>query len=346
MNDKKINDKKINDKKFELTSSKVQQGNDFVKSFYKMTPEQQNLFYFAVAVLDWKENPIDNLMHGKQITDLSANSFSAKFKIQQLFEKMDLPNTKSLTDAYKKQFGKLSQIVVKTKDQRGKEKYTPLFATTVWENNEINIVFNVYFIELIFQQKYTTADLRILGQLSKGARTNYAQRLYFYLAMYRNTQGQKQYHNDEPNSWTVEMTEEYFRDLVQMPKEKNPRKDAFRRCINGLISKINNINYEFSVNVKYARSTNKMTFLCTENMNLKKLEKDENAEMRIQKLEINKEQEEIKYFRKKYSEEFEKEYQNQLKNEVLDFGTSNKNLRNEIAEFEAYKIIKERYSLQ
>jgi hypothetical protein len=330
------------------SKTQIQQGNDLVKAFFKMNSEQTNIFYYAISKMETVFDPIRFLEHyNEKEQKVDFKDFVAKFSMTEMLNSMDLPNSETLRKTYLRVIKDMSHVVVKLENQRHK-KYMPLFSLVDIdkETNEIEVIFNPIFFENVFSSRYTNGQLKILGQLSKGARTNYAQRLYFYLTMYRNTQGQKQYHNDEPNSWTVEMTEEYFRDLVQMEKEKNPRKDAFRRCINGLISKINKINFEFSTSVSYTYGTNKMTFLCTENMNLKKLEKDENTEMRIQKLAINKEQEDIKYFRKKYSEEFEKEYQNQLKNEVLDFGTSNKNLRNEIAEFEAYKIIKERYSLQ
>ena len=32
---------------------------------------------------------------------------------------------------------------------------------------------------MIFQEKYTTTDLKVLGQLSINSKNNYAQRLYF-----------------------------------------------------------------------------------------------------------------------------------------------------------------------
>jgi hypothetical protein len=330
------------------SKTQIQQGNDLVKAFFKMNSEQTNIFYYAISKMETVFDPIRFLEHyNEKEQKVDFKDFVAKFSMTEMLNSMDLPNSETLRKTYLRVIKDMSHVVVKLENQRHK-KYMPLFSLVDIDKdtNEIEVIFNPIFFENVFSSRYTNGQLKILGQLSKGARTNYAQRLYFYLAMYRNTQGQKQYHNDEPNSWTVEMTEEYFRDLVQMPKDKNPRRNTFRAMIKNVVDKINKINFEFSTSVSYTYGTNKMTFLCTENMNLKKLEKDENTEMRIQKLAINKEQEDIKYFRKKYSEEFEKEYQNQLKNEVLDFGTSNKNLRNEIAEFEAYKIIKERYSLQ
>lgn len=320
--------------------STVRQGNDFVKCFYKMTAEQQNIFYYAVASLSWNCNPLEKYFSGKPLSELKANTFSASFKIQELFEKMDLPNTKNYKDVYYRNFGELSEIIIKSKNEKGKTTWTPLFSQTIWYGDQIDIVFNPFFFDLIFEKNYTSADLRILGQLSKNAKNNYAQRLYFYLAMYRNTQGEKKFHNTEKGEWKVKITEEYFRELVQMSAEENKRKDSFRRMIKNLVTKINSCNSEFVTSVDFGGyGSSDIIFTCNENLNLLKIEQNEKNK---DKLLINEQEKEIAYFKKKYPDEWQEIYKELSQTEVL-FEELNLT-KKQVDEFETFKILKERHS--
>lgn len=329
--------KKKSDTELELTT--VRQGNDFVKTFYKMTAEQQNIFYYAVAVLSWNYNPFEKYLSGKPLSELKANTFCASFKIQDLFEKMHLPNTKNYKDVYYRNFGKLSETIIKTKNEKGKTTWTPLFSQTIWYGDQIDIVFNPYFFNLIFEKNYTNADLKILGQLSKKAKNNYAQRLYFYLAMYRNTQGEKKFHNDNKGEWKVKITEEYFRELVQMNSEENKRKDSFRRMIKNLVTKINSCNFEFITSVDFGSyGSDEMIFTCNENLNLFKIEPNEKNK---DKLLINQEEKEIAYYKKRYSKEWQEEEKKKLQEQFLF--EMPETMKQKSIEYEIYKTLKERH---
>lgn len=324
----------------EIELSAVRQGNDFVKCFYKMSAEQQNIFYYAVAVLSWNCNPLEKYFSGKPLSELKANTFCASFKIQELFEKMDLPNTKNYKDVYYRNFGDLSETVIKTKNEKGKTIWTPLFSQTVWYGDQIDIVFNPFFFDLIFEKNYTSADLRILGQLSKNAKNNYAQRLYFYLAMYRNTQGEKRFHNTEKGEWRIKITEEYFRELVQMGKNENVRRNNFRAMIKNLVTKINSCNSEFETSVDFGGyGSSDIIFTCNENLKLWKIRQNEKNK---DKLWINAQEKEIAYFKKKYPEEWAKVHQEQTQTQLLF--EANDLMKSKINDYETYKILKERHS--
>ncbi len=330
----------MNEKKQTFSVTKIRNGNDFVKCFYSMTAEQQNLFYFAVACLDWKYNPFDKILKGVPLEEVPANTFEARFKIQELFEKMDLSDTKNIRDVYYKNFNTLSQVVIKTVN-KNKSQWVPLFAQTTWENDLIKIVFNAYFFNMIFQEKYTTTDLKVLGQLSINSKNNYAQRLYFYLAMYRNTQGLKRYHNENKGEWSVKMTVEYFRELVQM-KTENQRTDSFRRAVRTLVSKMNKSNFEFTTDVDFGGyGSNEIFFKCNENLNLHKILKTDSSLEKERKNQLNREQEEIAYYKKKYNKEFQEEFKKQMQNQYL-FEISEE-LKKQDCEFKAYKILKEKH---
>jgi hypothetical protein len=330
--------KKNSEPKTELST--VRQGNDFVKCFYKMTAEQQNIFYYAVAVLSWNCNPFEKYFSGKPLSELKANSFCASFKIQDLFEKMDLPTTKNYKDVYYRNFGELSETIIKSKNEKGKTTWTPLFSQTIWYGDQIDIVFNPFFFDLIFEKNYTSADLKILGQLSKNAKNNYAQRLYFYLAMYRNTQGEKRFHNTEKGEWKVKITEEYFRELVQMADEENKRKDSFRRMIKNLVAKINSCNSEFVTSVDFGGyGSSEMIFICNENLNLWKIGPNEKNK---DKLLINQQEREIAYYKKKYPDEWQEVYKDFSLTPVL-FEELNLT-KKQTDEYQTMIILKERYS--
>lgn len=325
----------------EIELSTVRQGNDFVKCFYRMTAEQQNIFYYAVAVLSWNCNPLEKYFSGKPLSELKANTFCASFKIQELFEKMDLPNSKNFRDVYYRNFSELSETVIKTKNKKGKSVWTPLFSQTIWYGDQIDIVFNPFFFDLIFEKNYTSADLKILGQLSKNAKNNYAQRLYFYLAMYRNTQGEKRFHNAEKGEWKVKITEEYFRELVQMTDEENKRKDSFRRMIKNLVKKINQNNSEFLIAVDFGGyGSSDIIFTCNESLSLWKIAQNEKKYK--DKIIANEQEKEIAYYKKRYAEEWEAVQAEQSK--MLFLFDQNEFLKTKTIDFETYKIIKDRHS--
>lgn len=329
--------KKKSEQKTEFTT--VRQGNDSVKAFYRMTAEQQNIFYYAIAVLSWNCNPIEKYFSGKPLSELKANTFCASFKIQELFEKMDLPNTKNYKDVYYRNFETLSHTIFKTENEKGKTTWTPLFSNTIWYRDQIDIVFNPYFFDLIFGECYTSADLRILGQLSKNAKNNYAQRLYFYLAMYRNTQGMKKFHNTEKGEWKVKITEEYFRQLVQMADEENARRNNFRAMIKRLVSKINSCNSEFVTSVDFGGyGSSDIIFTCNENLNLWKIRPNEKNK---DKLLINQQEKEIAYYKKKYSDEWQEIYKEQSKSGMLF--EEMKFSKKQTDEWNTLKILKERH---
>jgi hypothetical protein len=201
-------------------------------------------------------------------------------------------------------------------------------------------VFNPFFFDLIFEKNYTSADLKILGQLSKNAKNNYAQRLYFYLAMYRNTQGEKRFHNTEKGEWKVKITEEYFRELVQMADEENKRKDSFRRMIKNLVAKINSCNSEFVTSVDFGGyGSSEMIFICNENLNLWKIGPNEKNK---DKLLINQQEREIAYYKKKYPDEWQEVYKDFSLTPVL-FEELNLT-KKQTDEYQTMIILKERYS--
>ena len=241
---------------------------------------------------------------------------------------------------YYRNFGELSEIIIKSKNEKGKTTWTPLFSQTIWYGDQIDIVFNPFFFDLIFEKNYTSADLRILGQLSKNAKNNYAQRLYFYLAMYRNTQGEKKFHNTEKGEWKVKITEEYFRELVQMGENENVRRNNFRAMIKNLVTKINSCNSEFVTSVDFGGyGSSDIIFTCNENLNLRKIEQNEKNK---DKLLINEQEKEIAYFKKKYPDEWQEIYKELSQTEVL-FEELNLT-KKQVDEFETFKILKERHS--
>lgn len=320
----------------------VQQGNDIVQSFYRMDAEQTNLFYYALAKIEKVFNPVKFLeSYGKDNkTVVDFNDFKAQFSLSEMFESLNLPDTKIMRDLYYKKFVDMLKVVIKVESVSQKRFY-PLYSEAVIGMDsknkyasEICIIFNPLLFKNIFASRYTNGQLQVLGQLSRGSKNNYAQRLYFYLAMYRNTQGQQRYHNKEQGQWQVKISETYFRELVQMPKDEHLRKDSFRRMIKQQVQKINEKNFEFFTTVEFRKyGSEDMFFTCSENMQLKKLSKKDSTKERIEKLEINKQLEHIAYVRTVYRDEFDEIYQEELQQEVL-FGSKEKT-----AEYNAYKRI-------
>lgn len=306
--------------------TQVQQGNDIVKAFYKMDAEQTNLFYFAISKIEQVFDPIkyiENFDEGKK-ESADFTDFNAEFLLSEMFKAMDLPDTKNQRDFYVSKFLDLLKIQINIQSLNEKEFY-PLYvrAKVSYENSgssdyKILITFNPLLFKKIFASQYTNGQLKVIGQLSKNSKTNYAQRLYFYLAMFRNTQGKAQYHNENKGEWNVRMTEQYFRDLVQMPKDENTRKNNFRAMIKKLVKKINEKNFEFVITIKFGGyGSDTMTFICNENMNLWKLSKDDSAAERAEKLEMNKTDEEAAYFRQKFPDEWNEILSEELQNNVL-----------------------------
>ena len=320
----------------------VQQGNDIVQSFYRMDAEQTNLFYYALAKIEKVFNPVKFLeSYGKDNkTVVDFNDFKAQFSLSEMFESLNLPDTKIMRDLYYKKFVDMLKVVIKVESVSQKRFY-PLYSEAVIGMDsknkyasEICIIFNPLLFKNIFASRYTNGQLQVLGQLSRGAKNNYAQRLYFYLAMYRNTQGKKRYHNENEGEWRIKITETYFRELVQMPKDENLRTNNFRAMIKRLVQKINEKNFEFFTTVEFGKyGSEDMFFTCSENMQLKKLSKKDSTKERIEKLEINKQLEHIAYVRTVYRDEFDEIYQEELQQEVL-FGSKEKT-----AEYNAYKRI-------
>ena len=320
----------------------VQQGNDLVRAFYRMDAEQTNLFYYAIAKIEKVFDPVRFLesYNKDKRSVIDYNDFKAQFTLSEMFETLNLPDTKIMRDLYYKKFIDMLKVVIKI-ESVSKKQFYPLFSEAIIgmdsQNkyaSEICIIFNPLLFKNIFSSRYTNGQLQILGQLSKSARNNYAQRLYFYLAMYRNTQGQKRYHNKEQGEWRVNITETYFRELVQMPKDENTRKNNFRAMIKRVVEKINEKNFEFCTTVEFGGyGSEDMFFTCSENMQLKKLSKTDSPRERIEKLEVNKQREHIAYIHNTYKDEFEEIYQEELRQEVL-FGS-----KEQTAEYNAYKRI-------
>lgn len=303
--------------------TQVQQGNDIVKSFYKMDAEQTNIFYFALSKIEQAFNPIKYLQNPDS-TIVDFNDFKAQFSLSEMFKALDLPDTKNMRDVYFSKFVDLLDVKIKV-DTIDEKKFYPLYSEAAIGtkskkkyDSEICIIFNPLLFKKIFASQYTNGQLKVLGQLSKGTRNNYAQRLYFYLAMFRNTQGKKQYHNEHKGEWKVKMTESYFRELVQMPKDEKSRKDNFRRTIKNTVKKINEKNFEFVTTLDFGDyKSDEMTFICNENMNLYKLSKDDSPSERAEKLEVNKSDEEAAYFRQKYADEWNEILFEEMKKGIL-----------------------------
>lgn len=331
--------------------TQVQQGNDVIKAFYKMDAEQTNLFYYALTKIEQVFDPI-KCLENPNGTVFDFNDFKAQFSLSEMFKALDLPDTKNMRDLYFSKFIDLLNTKIKITEVNSK-KFYPLYseATVGLDSkqryaSEICIIFNPLLFRNIFSSRYTNGQLKVLGQLSRGSRNNYAQRLYFYLAMYRNTQGKKRYHNENESEWEVKMTEQYFRELVQMPKNQNTRKDSFRRTIKTAVSKINEKNFEFITSVEFGGyGSDEMIFTCNENMNLYKLGKTDTYQNRIEKLESNKQEEAIAYCKKKYADEWQEEMQKKIKTEPKFLFKMSKDFEQKALDYEVYKIISERHNL-
>lgn len=329
--------------------TQIQQGNDLVKAFYRMDAEETNLFYFALSKIEQVFNPVKFLETHPNHTTFDYNDFRSSFSLSELFKALDLLDTKNMRDLYYSKFENLLKIQIRFDQDETKKCYPLYIEATIgkeareYYNSDICIIFNPLLVKKIFSSCYTNGQLKILGQLSKGAKNNYAQRLYFYLAMYRNTQGQKRYHNDE-NTWKVKMNEDYFRNLVQMPQDENTRRNNFRSMIKKIVQKINDKNFEFCIDVSFGGyGSNEMFFECTENMILKKLEKGESSAIRKLKLEINKSNEELAYYKKIYADEFESILKEQI--EIQNQAQSNIFMNLQLkAELDTLEILKNKHS--
>jgi hypothetical protein len=105
---------------------------------------------------------------------------------------------------------------------------------------------------------------------------------------------------------------------------------------------MNKSNFEFTTDVDFGGyGSNEIFFKCNENLNLHKVLKTDSNLEKERKNQLNREQEEIAYYKKKYFKEFQEELKKQMQNQYL-FEISEE-LKKQDCEFKAYKILKEKH---
>lgn len=291
-------------------SENVNQGNKVSRGIYKMDSLQQNLTYFALYKLEKAQDIIAKELvkfgdeEGAKKVDLQ--NYEASFTLKEMCEIMGIKYNIEKLQNYKKCISEMAKLIIKVIDEK-KIVVFPLFSKIEYEKESTNfkIMFNPEALfYLTYRKNYSTANMRIIGEISENAKDNYAQRLYFYLLSFRGMKGEK-YHQKDDSTWTVTTTPTELKTMLQTEKDENQRTDSFTRMIKQRVARINKHNFEFSIEVATeGRPLERIIFTCHENEDIIRKRLPDGRKGRYETIAFNNEQKEMAYYKKRHAAEW------------------------------------------
>lgn len=256
--------------------------------------------------------------------DIDWSDFSCEFSVPRFCELLELKDgtyqrreiKKAISDALKEQI-----LIAVKNDKTGaisNDWYTWFVHAHYEENsdskNEIKLRFNpgVLGIALDHQNHYSHLELEILGALS----SVYALRIYELVKSYYNMHGKEKWGNKKGEWKTKWFSIDELRGFLDIsPLKYAGRTDnLIKKAVKEPVDQINevckekqrnlHVDYELERGGK-GNAIKQIRFVCTENTEWE-IDKNESEQKKIEKRELNQEQNELDYYKEKYKDNWDK----------------------------------------
>lgn len=297
----------------------VQQPNELSKANFSGSATAYKIILFGLFKVLKDKNPVEPEKRNVY-TSFTKQEFLQKLGMGRAGKETDL-----LIERTCKDMGKCL-VTFKTKE---KFSVIPWFSSVeFFPSGAINLKFNQEIIDLLnFEMGYSALELVEVGNLQ----SFYALRYY---ALAKSKSGYQ-------NPW-FEFTENDLRTFFEIPLTRyKARKDFVKYVIQNPVDEINektSLHIELEKE-KLGVGNYKWRFICSNKVEqVKKIKKTDSRKEIEEKREINREQEDLAWYKKNYAEEWREIFEDEMSQPTLFSG-----LKRQTAEANAYLKLKEKY---
>lgn len=298
-----------------LKNDIAKQPNEFTNAIFKGTALAYKLILFALYRTVKEQNPI---------TPNKKNIYCA-FTKNEFCERLGIPIGSKTMDLIKNATDELSESFLTLENSNGVNDHDVWLRKMPWFqkvevmlNGSVCLKFNQEIADFFdFKIGYTALELLEIGNL----RSFYAIRYYGFAKSKSGFCGEN---GNQKNEWWFELTEDEIRKFFELGKNDYPRRNTFvEKVIKNPCEEINektNIKIELEYE-KLEVGKYKWRFVCSNKVEeAKKIKKtDRQKEIEI-KRQINREADEVDFYKTKYPEKFAEYLKIAESQQTLPFG--------------------------
>lgn len=283
------------------------QSNNISNGIYSCSPIARRLIAFCISNAYQDTVELNLFFENEQSGTISMPCMKSVFSFQEFYQRMGMKRGTGLDKRIVEAVDECARAIIKVQNTPEAWKaYTWFSSASINSKTEkIEMTFNPLIYQAItewyFANKgYSALRLELLGQLS----SFYSMR-YYEMALAQ--MGNKGKNGNEQGQWFFERTISELKTMFEIQKTKSyERTECFiQKVVKEPIDQLNEKNKDFQIDVikiKEGRKTTGFRFVCTAtNKKQWKIAKTDSYEDKIGKVEINKLENEITFYKTNFS---------------------------------------------